>query len=728
MPTKSAPQPQSVLVVDDDGNFRRLLAELFRTIGHEVIEARNSEEGLLALAEHDIGLAIVDFRLPDIDGMTFISQMREDGEKANVVFISSTFCDASTFNRLRNILKVALVLQKPIQPQIFLQQLQGLIPPPPVAAPKEVAAPKTLELQEAEYERLLHAAAGTTPSQPAPGGSPAGAPDSDVLPQVEQIRQKLEVEARIRSAQVQLRQAMPPEWERLSTLVSKAKSNAGDKTSYQAALALAHRMRGTAGSLGLSRVSACAAKIEDYLRMLDPTDETEHEILWAEIIRCLADGETGLRAVDNVEVVETEAVRLTAGHVLIVSSESTIQPRISELNPFIDIQVVLADSAIGGITKAASTRFDSAIIDVSLCGKLQALQLVKELRLTAGNDSLPVALIVPSNEHIDQADMTYVGISATMHAPLAQSDFEQALRTLAAARNVQQPRILTVDDDVILTRFIQTVLRTEGMNVTMLNEPIHVLQVLDEFEPDLVLLDVIMPGLSGYDVCRLIREHPKWGDALPVVFLTAKSDMEGRAAAFQSGGSDFLSKPILADELLARVQAQLDSSRARRKSKLSDEVSGALKQQVFLRSLREACERAHAAKETLALAMISIDYFEELDRYGIFASLSAVSTVGKLLRSRFKAESLRGRWNEQTFVLAVPGETAQGLFDALQYFAREIAGVTLTGDLGKRFELSLSMGAVSQPQDGETYEDLIEAAKNKLQANIRQKTGVTFFS
>src|SRR6202043_2057431 len=103
------------------------------------------------------------------------------------------------------------------------------------------------------------------------------------------------------------------------------------------------------------------------------------------------------------------------------------------------------------------------------------------------------------------------------------------------ARQVRQPRILTVDDDVVLTTFLQNILGGEGMHVSALNEPIGIMECLENVKPDLVLLDVMMPGLSGYDVCRLLRAHQDW-KALPVVFLTSKSDARGRAAAFEAGG------------------------------------------------------------------------------------------------------------------------------------------------------------------------------------------------
>src|SRR5271163_99223 len=119
---------RSVLVIDDDSFFRELIAGLLAPRGYEILEARSGQVANQILSSVRPVMVIVDYRLPDIDGMTWIQQFRDAGFNLPVVFISGTFCDARTFSWLRNILKVSLVLQKPISEDLFLQQLEGLLP------------------------------------------------------------------------------------------------------------------------------------------------------------------------------------------------------------------------------------------------------------------------------------------------------------------------------------------------------------------------------------------------------------------------------------------------------------------------------------------------------------------------------------------------------------------------------------------------------------------------
>src|SRR5271154_617100 len=103
---------KSILVVDDDPEFRILVATVLRQRGLETVEASTAAEADAILKQITPLLCIVDYRLPENDGLTWITRLRETGRKFPLVFVSGTWCDQKTFNWLRNILKVSLILQK----------------------------------------------------------------------------------------------------------------------------------------------------------------------------------------------------------------------------------------------------------------------------------------------------------------------------------------------------------------------------------------------------------------------------------------------------------------------------------------------------------------------------------------------------------------------------------------------------------------------------------------
>lgn len=122
-------------------------------------------------------------------------------------------------------------------------------------------------------------------------------------------------------------------------------------------------------------------------------------------------------------------------------------------------------------------------------------------------------------------------------------------------------RILVVEDDHNLSRLIQRAMRRSGIDVEIAETAAGALKSYRARRPELVLLDVVLPDESGFEVCRKIRAS--YGTSTPVIFMTAKNDLRSRLEGFQSGGQDFVQKPFYVEEMLKRIQLNLQSSRAR---------------------------------------------------------------------------------------------------------------------------------------------------------------------
>ena len=117
-----------------------------------------------------------------------------------------------------------------------------------------------------------------------------------------------------------------------------------------------------------------------------------------------------------------------------------------------------------------------------------------------------------------------------------------------------KPKILLVEDEEKLAKFIEMELGYEGYEVTVANDGLSGLMAARDTEPDLVLLDWMMPGLSGVEVCRRLRST---GFQEPVILLTAKDDVADRVSGLDAGADDYVVKPFSIEELLARVRAHL---------------------------------------------------------------------------------------------------------------------------------------------------------------------------
>ncbi|RNL63402.1 DNA-binding response regulator [Nocardioides marmoriginsengisoli] len=118
-------------------------------------------------------------------------------------------------------------------------------------------------------------------------------------------------------------------------------------------------------------------------------------------------------------------------------------------------------------------------------------------------------------------------------------------------------RILVVDDDAALAEMLSLVLHNEGFQSRIVGRGDEAYAAFVDYKPDLVLLDLMLPGLDGIQVCRQIRATPGSGSGVPIVMLTAKSDTIDVVVGLESGADDYVAKPFKPKELVARIRARM---------------------------------------------------------------------------------------------------------------------------------------------------------------------------
>jgi DNA-binding response OmpR family regulator len=124
--------------------------------------------------------------------------------------------------------------------------------------------------------------------------------------------------------------------------------------------------------------------------------------------------------------------------------------------------------------------------------------------------------------------------------------------------------ILLVEDEVKLARFVELELSSEGYNINVAHDGIAGLTLARELSPDLVILDWMLPGLSGLEICRRLRAT---GISIPVILMTAKDEVNDRVAGLDAGADDYVVKPFSIEELLARIRAHLRTPYSRNRSR-----------------------------------------------------------------------------------------------------------------------------------------------------------------
>ena len=114
------------------------------------------------------------------------------------------------------------------------------------------------------------------------------------------------------------------------------------------------------------------------------------------------------------------------------------------------------------------------------------------------------------------------------------------------------PKILIVDDDVVITDLMKMLVSMEGHQPTTVNDSTKALEVADSVKPDLVTLDLMMPGLTGFELCEILHNDPRFVN-IPIVIVSAKDDPESMEKAFQLGAADYIAKPFSVDEFIGKI-------------------------------------------------------------------------------------------------------------------------------------------------------------------------------
>ena len=115
-------------------------------------------------------------------------------------------------------------------------------------------------------------------------------------------------------------------------------------------------------------------------------------------------------------------------------------------------------------------------------------------------------------------------------------------------------KIIVVDDDQGTTKLLEFILSKEGYDVIPVNNSVDSLSMALTHEPNLIILDLMMPSTDGFEVCRILRENPQFA-LVPIIFFTSVSDVNKKVAAFGSGANDYIVKPVHPQELKLRIKA-----------------------------------------------------------------------------------------------------------------------------------------------------------------------------
>jgi diguanylate cyclase (GGDEF)-like protein len=226
---------------------------------------------------------------------------------------------------------------------------------------------------------------------------------------------------------------------------------------------------------------------------------------------------------------------------------------------------------------------------------------------------------------------------------------------------LQRPLVLVADDDGVTRAMVGAWLDSSGYGVVSARDGDEALEIAVEHHPDLLLVDVTMPGLDGYDVCRAVQAASAVPP--PVIFLTAHGHQTDRVAGLEAGAVDYVVKPFAEAELIARVRAALRTKAVRDgfvEQATRDGLTGILNRRELDTQADGAVALARRHRRPLACLMVDIDHFKQInDRHGHAAGDAVLREVAARMRTVCRGSDVLGRYGGEEFVLLLPETGAQ---------------------------------------------------------------------
>lgn len=298
--------------------------------------------------------------------------------------------------------------------------------------------------------------------------------------------------------------------------------------------------------------------------------------------------------------------------------------------------------------------------------------------------------------------------------------------------NPKRRTILVVDDVPVNIQLLTTYLASEGYDIVSARDGMEAIELVRRHLPDLVLLDVMMPKMNGFEVCQVIKSD-KDTMFIPVIMVTALNELEDKIKGMNAGADDFISKPFNKLELMVRVRSLLrikflndalsekvvELQKAKeelRQLAITDGLTGLYNYRYFKEHLTQELNRAKRHKLEVSVVMLDIDHFKHYnDTNGHPAGDTVLKQISRLLKDNIRNIDLAARYGGEEFVLVlleankasakIVAEKIRRLIEEHQFEFEEAQ---------PNGKITISTGVATFPEDGQDFDALVKIADQRL--------------
>ncbi|MBX8512043.1 PleD family two-component system response regulator [Pseudomonas cichorii] len=381
---------------------------------------------------------------------------------------------------------------------------------------------------------------------------------------------------------------------------------------------------------------------------------------------------TGLRHGDKLEQTALPPLRKP---VYVVLQDLERAERLAKQLEFFGLSALSLDS-VAQFQSAMLERHPSVIImDVDFSGPGEGLKLASQVQ-EGLEQKLP--LIFFSHHETDtptRLAAVRAGGEEFLTGTLEASSLLEKIEVLTCVAQYEPYKVLVIDDSRAQATHTERVLNAAGIVTRTLLDPIQAMSELAEFQPDLIILDMYMPGCTGTELAKVIRHNDRYV-SVPIIYLSAEDDQDKQLDAMSEGGDDFLTKPIKPRHLITTVRNRAARARSLKARMVRDSLTGLYNHTHILQLLEDCSFRARRENKPLCFAMLDIDHFKKVnDSHGHPMGDRVIKSLALFLKQRLRKTDFIGRYGGEEFAIVMPDTDIQSAHQVLEEIRHRFAEI-----------------------------------------------------
>ena len=427
-------------------------------------------------------------------------------------------------------------------------------------------------------------------------------------------------------------------------------------------------------------------------------------------------------AAETVVAVEKPASRARTGRIFYLSDIAPFGRELTQSLGQLGYAVDRLESPEELKEMLGSLAPDLIVIDGGFFEQIEHLgEFVKRVRQRLSG-KLPLLAFSDLNDLNSRLKAMRAGVDALVPLPMSAHEASLRVRDLIEVDSEDPFRVMIVEDDRSQAMFAETVLRKAGMDTLAVTDPLDTLERLERFRPDLILMDLYMPNISGLELTAIIRERDQFINT-PIVFLSGEQDSEKHFEALSAGGDDFLAKPIRPKYLISAV-----NNRARRARQLArkrvldpkDSTTGLYHRTYVIDRLNELLAHEDRSQQTGGVMFIEVEGAQKLrEQKGLVVYEPVMRQIGATVASFARPDELAARYGDSTFLLLSPVRAVGEMEQLARQLAERLGKELITVDQ-HRVTVTACIGiAAFTPQIADAA-DMLNAAERAC-ARARQQ-------